>query len=167
MRVHQVMLVRPVMEEIVRRDVSTRRAQIAVESRRKRTVETRVTLRREMRQSLTRESTLLLACARLVRRAALVSRSGVARCRSGTLSKPVHTHARTERALEAASLLQKRCDGANSQVCDAAGTWQTDTACPFVCSDPTCTGTCVPGSNRCSGLEVETCAANGTWVNCC
>jgi sulfatase modifying factor 1 len=60
-----------------------------------------------------------------------------------------------------------RCNGAQPQVCNAAGTaWQDDGA---TCSgsNPAClNGACVacsPGATQCSGNSVETCGATGQW----
>jgi hypothetical protein len=56
-----------------------------------------------------------------------------------------------------------KCSGTESQLCDGTGTWQNNTACPFVCTGAgVCSGNCVPGSSPvCSGNNVESCD-NGT-----
>jgi sulfatase modifying factor 1 len=55
------------------------------------------------------------------------------------------------------------CDGLSTVVC-AGGHWEPfGSSCPFVCSNGTCTGVCVPGVTQCSGNGVETCASNGQW----
>jgi hypothetical protein len=57
----------------------------------------------------------------------------------------------------------QQCSGNVPQTCDANGTWQSGTACQFVCSAGACTGTCTPGAKQCNGQTPQTCDASGSW----
>jgi hypothetical protein len=58
----------------------------------------------------------------------------------------------------------KQCAGKVPQTCDGNGSWQSGTACTFVCIDGECTGECEPSTKQCSDAGVETCSSTGTWA---
>jgi len=59
-----------------------------------------------------------------------------------------------------------QCSGTDVQTCDTTGNWQTTSSCPFVCSNGSCSGICVPGVDvKCSGLVPQTCNPTGYWTS--
>lgn len=58
----------------------------------------------------------------------------------------------------------KQCSAGSSQTCDANGSWQVTSTCPYVCTGSgVCSGSCVPGSKQCSGNGIQTCDDSGAW----
>ncbi len=53
-----------------------------------------------------------------------------------------------------------RCGAAGIEICDAAGAWMPQTACPFGCKDGKC-APCTPGAKRCEGGGIQTCGDAG------
>lgn len=56
-----------------------------------------------------------------------------------------------------------RCTGTNLETC-VKGSWQLTQTCPYVCSNNTCSGSCVPGTKSCVAQSPRTCGTNGEWV---
>ena len=59
---------------------------------------------------------------------------------------------------------ERRCDGVTPQVCDGAGAWLGEAACPYLCTGAgACTGECTPGARQCDGVIPVTCNGSGYW----
>ncbi|MBZ5709675.1 IgGFc-binding protein [Nannocystis pusilla] len=54
------------------------------------------------------------------------------------------------------------CDGDTAQVCDGAGGFKGEEACPGVCVPGLGCAECVPGDSQCQGLDLEVCNDAGT-----
>jgi alpha-tubulin suppressor-like RCC1 family protein len=58
----------------------------------------------------------------------------------------------------------RKCNGNTPSHCDSkTGTWVTDTACPFQCTQGECTGSCAPNDKRCNGNVPQVCDSSGNW----
>ncbi len=57
----------------------------------------------------------------------------------------------------------RRCSGNLLQTCAESGSWTEGTACPFVCIDDQCLGTCVPRQMGCAGNAPQVCDELGQW----
>ncbi|MCY1056281.1 IgGFc-binding protein [Nannocystis sp. SCPEA4] len=54
------------------------------------------------------------------------------------------------------------CDGDTAQVCDGAGGFKSEEACPSVCVPGLGCAECVPGDSQCQGLDLAVCNDAGT-----